>query len=90
MNHHKHCRVKGCEQKLYAASYCKTHYKHDISKEIFKDYNMGFAYQREFVKSTKHTPSPLLRVRQVELRKNKGQVRLPLYWYEPVEGGETL
>ena len=37
MNHHKHCRVKGCEQKLYAASYCKTHYKHDISKEIFKE-----------------------------------------------------
>ena len=61
----------------------------EVSEQIFKDDNFGFAYQQQYVKPTVRKPeSSLLRVRQVELRKNKGQVRLPLYWYEPVEGGE--
>ena len=60
-----------------------------VSEKAFKDDNFGFAYQQQYVKSTVRQPeSSLLRARQVELRKNKGQVRLPLYWYEPVEGGE--
>ena len=61
----------------------------EVSEQVFKDNNFGFAYQQQYVKPTVRQPeSPLLRVRQVELRKNKGQVRLPFYWYEPVEGGE--
>ena len=61
----------------------------EVSEHIFKDDNFGFAYQQQYVKPTVGRPrSSLLRARQVELRKNKGQVRLPLYWYEPVEGGE--
>jgi CRISPR-associated endonuclease/helicase Cas3 len=57
------------------------------AENVFKDENLGFAYQRRFVAPTKHAPTPQLRVRQVELRKSKGQIVLPLYWYEPVEGG---
>ena len=61
----------------------------EVSEQVFKDNNFGFAYQQQYVKPTVRQPeSPLLRVRQVELHKSKGQVRLPLYWYEPVEGGE--
>lgn len=56
-----------------------------VADQVLKDDNFGFAYGRQFVKPTVRSPSPLLRVRQVELRKDKGQVRLPLYWYEPVE-----
>ncbi len=60
-----------------------------VAGNVFKDDNMGFAYQRRFVKKpTKQPPSPLLRVRQVELRKDRGKVKLPLYWYEPAEGGQ--
>ncbi|MEM4235167.1 MAG: DEAD/DEAH box helicase [Candidatus Methanomethylicaceae archaeon] len=60
-----------------------------VVDRVLKDDNFGFAYGRQFVKPTVRAPSPLLRVRQVELRKDKGQVKLPLYWYEPVEeGGE--
>lgn len=59
-----------------------------MADTVFKDDNFGFAYQRQFVKPTVHAPSSMLRVYQVELRKNKGHVRLPLYWYEPVERGE--
>ncbi len=60
----------------------------EVSEQIFKDDNFGFAYQQQYVKPTGRQPeSPLLRVRQVELCKNKGQVQLPLYWYEPIEGG---
>lgn len=61
----------------------------EVSEQVFKDENFGFAYQQQYVKPTVGRPqSSLLRARQVELRKNKRQVRLPLYWYEPVEGGE--
>ena len=60
----------------------------EVSKQVFKDENFGFAYHQQYVKPTRQPESPLLRVRQVELRKNKGQVQLPFYWYEPVEGGE--
>lgn len=60
-----------------------------VSERVFKDDNFGFAYQQQYVKPTVRRPeSSLLRARQVELCKNTGQVRLPLYWYEPVEGGE--
>ena len=60
-----------------------------VSEQVYRDDNFGFAYQHQYVKPTERPPqSSLLRVRQVELRKNKGQVRLPLYWYEPLEGGE--
>ena len=61
----------------------------EVSEQVYKDNNFGFAYRHQYVKPTGGRPqSSLLRVRQVELRKNKGQVRLPLYWYEPLEGGE--
>lgn len=60
----------------------------EVAGSVFKDDNYGFAYQRHFVKPTVRVPSSVLRVRQVELRKDKGQVRLPLYWYEPIEGGK--
>ena len=61
----------------------------EVADQVLKDDNFGFAYGRQFVKPTVRPPSSLLRVRQVELRKVKGQIRLPLYWYEPVEeGGE--
>ncbi|MEM4204710.1 MAG: helicase-related protein, partial [Candidatus Methanomethylicaceae archaeon] len=60
-----------------------------VAYKVLKDDNFGFAYGRQFVTPKVRAPSPLLRVRQVELRKDKGQVKLPLYWYEPVEeGGE--
>ena len=60
-----------------------------VSEQVYRDDNFGFAYQHQYVKPTAGRPqSSLLRVRQVELRKDKGRVRLPLYWYEPQEGGE--
>jgi CRISPR-associated endonuclease/helicase Cas3 len=58
----------------------------EVASNVFKDDNFGLAYQQQFVAPTRRPPSPLLRVRQVELRKNKGQIRLPLYWFEPMEG----
>jgi CRISPR-associated endonuclease/helicase Cas3 len=57
------------------------------AENVFKDENLGFTYQRRFVKPKRPAPSPQLRVRQVELCKSRGQIVLPLYWYEPVEGG---
>jgi len=59
-----------------------------VADNVFKDDNFGFAYRRRFVKPTMRTPSIQLRVRQVELHKDQGKVRLPLYWYEPVEESE--
>ncbi|MGE0826758.1 MAG: DEAD/DEAH box helicase [Candidatus Binatia bacterium] len=56
----------------------------EVASNVFKDDNFGLAYQQQFVVPTRRPPSPLLRVRQVELRKSKGQIRLPLYWFEPV------
>lgn len=64
----------------------------EVSGHVFRDDNFGFAYTHQFVKPTvamASTVRGVLRARQVELRKDKGQVRLPLYWYEPVKGGET-
>lgn len=60
----------------------------EVSGQVYKDDNLGFAYRRRFVQPTQRAPSPMFRVRQVEFRKDKGKVRLPLYWYEPVEGSE--
>ena len=37
MSHHKYCRIKECEQKLYAAGYCKAHYDKEMSKGSFKE-----------------------------------------------------
>jgi CRISPR-associated endonuclease/helicase Cas3 len=59
----------------------------EVAGKVYLDDNRGFIYRPRFVIPTKRSPSPLLRVRQVELRKDKGKVILPLYWYEPVEGG---
>jgi CRISPR-associated endonuclease/helicase Cas3 len=61
----------------------------EVAGKVYPDDNIGFVYERQFAKPKKRSPSPLLRVCQVELRKDKGKVNLPLYWYEPVEGGET-
>jgi len=60
----------------------------EVAGNVFQDDNFGFAYEPRFTKPTKRAPSLLLRVRQVELRKDLGAVQLPLYWYEPVEGDE--
>lgn len=64
----------------------------EVAGEVFQDDNFGFAYSHRFAATTVKLPPQLrdiLRVRQVELWKDKGQVRLPLYWYEPIKrGGE--
>lgn len=62
-----------------------------VGGEVFKDDNTGFAYHRQFVRPEGiPKPPPSLKPKMVKLQRSKGQVRLPLYWLEPVEGEETL
>jgi CRISPR-associated endonuclease/helicase Cas3 len=58
----------------------------EVPERVFKDDNLGLSYQRHFVSPIGRRPPPLLRTRQVELSKNKGQMILPLYWFEPADG----
>jgi len=51
----------------------------EVAGNVFKDDNFGFAYQRQVVKPTVRTPSPMIRVRQVELRKDKGHIVSEFY-----------
>jgi hypothetical protein len=56
----------------------------DARQGVYNDDNYGLSFVSQYARPAWRSPSLLLRTRQVELRKHKGQTRLSLYWFEPV------
>ena len=56
----------------------------DQLPSIYKDANFGFTYNARYVSPKSKAPSPFLKRREVELKK-QGGTKLRLWWFEPQE-----